>query len=170
MRDYHDFFYKIDILSLAYIFVKFIDMFFDIGLDPCHCFCNTGLSWDAMLKMAGTELELISDTDVYLFAENGVREGIAYIAKRYSKVNNKYRKSYDDSKPSKCFMFFDANNLYRWAISQFLPYSEFKWLNRKEINRFDINLINENDSHGYILEVDLEYSDELHELLVIVIY
>ena len=87
MRDYHDFFYKIDILSLAYIFVKFIDMFFDIELDPCHCFCNTGLSWDAMLKMAGTELELISDIDVYLFAENGVREGIAYIGKRYSKAN-----------------------------------------------------------------------------------
>ena len=67
-------------------------------------------------------------------------------------------------------MFLDANNLYRWALSQFFPYSEFKWLNRKEINRFDINLINENDSHGYILEVDLEYPDELHELLVIVIY
>ena len=58
----------------------------------------------------------------------------------------------------------DANNLYGWAMSQYLPYSQFKWLNKKEIDTFDVNAINENNAHGYLLEVDLEYSDELHEL------
>ena len=73
-----------------------------------------------MFKMAEIELELISDNDMYLFVE---------IAKRCSKVNNKYMKSYDNSKSSKYYMYLDINNLYDWAMSQYLPYSEFKWLN-----------------------------------------
>ena len=73
-------------------------------------------------------------------------------------------KSYDDSKPNKHIMYLDTNNLYGWAMSQYLPYSEFKWLNEKEIDKFDITLIAQNSLDGYILEVDLEYSDDLHEL------
>ena len=81
-----------------------------------------------MLKMSGIELELISDIDMYLFVEKRMRGSISFIAKRYSKANNKYMKSYDDSKPNKCVIHLNANNLYGWAMSQYLPYSEFKWL------------------------------------------
>ena len=54
-------------------------------------------------------------------------------------------------------------------MSQFLLYGKFKWLNKKEIDKFDVNSIEcnsiaENSSNGYILEVDLEYPDELLEL------
>ena len=49
-------------------------------------------------------------------------------------------------------------------MSQYLPYGGFKWLSQEEINRFDGNSIDENRFYGYILEVDLEYPDELHEL------
>ena len=59
---------------------------------------------------------------------------------------------------------YDANNLYGWAMSQYLPYGDCKWLNQKEIDKFCLNSISENSSNGYILEVDLEYPDELHEL------
>ena len=52
-------------------------------------FTSPGLSWDGMLKMTQTKLELISDTDMYLFAEKRMRVGISYIAKRFIKVNNK---------------------------------------------------------------------------------
>ena len=69
-----------------------------------------------MLKMSETELELISDIDMYLFVEKVMRGGIYYIAKRYSKPNNKYMKCYDNSKPSKYNMYLDANNLYGWAM------------------------------------------------------
>ena len=72
--------------------------------------------------------------------------------------------SYDDSKPSKYITYLDANNLNGWAISQCLPYSRFNWLNQKEIDRFDVNANSENNSHGYILEVDLEYPDKLQKL------
>ena len=56
---------------------------------------------------------------------------------------------YDSSKESKFIMYLDANNLYGWAISQYLPYGGFKWLNQKEIDKFDVNSIEENSSDGY---------------------
>ena len=58
----------------------------------------------------------------------------------------------------------DENNLYGWAMSQYFPYSKFKWLNQKEIDKLYVNLISKNSLDRYILEVDLEYPDELHEL------
>ena len=91
-----------------------------------------------------------------LLIEKGMRGGISYIAKRHSKVNNKYMECYDSSKESIYITYLDANNLYGWAMSQYLPYSGFKWLNQKEINDFCLNSISENSSIGYILEVDLE--------------
>ena len=101
---------------------------------------------------------------MYLFIEPGMRGGISWIAKRFIKANNKYMQSYDDSKPCKYVTYLDANNLYGWEMSRQLPYSEFKWLNKKEIDKFDINSISENSLDMYILDVDLEYPDELHEL------
>ena len=71
---------------------------------------------------------------------------------------------YDTSEESKFIIYLDANNLYGWAMSQYLPYDEFKWLNKKEIDKFDLNSIEENSLNGYISEVDLKYPDELHEL------
>ena len=114
--------------------------------------------------MTGIELELISDIYMYLFVEKRMRGRISYIAKRYSKANNKYMKSYDNKKPSKYITFLDANNLYDSTMSQYLPYSRFKQLNQKEIDKLCLNSIGENSSDGYILEVDLKYPDELHEL------
>ena len=133
------------------------------GLDPCHYFSSPGLSWDAMLKMAGIELELISDIGIHLFIEKGMRRGISYIAKRHSKANNKYVKNYDSTKEKIFIMYFDANNLYGWAMTQYLPYGNFKWMTKKEINDFDLGLVKENSLIGYILEVDLEYPSELHD-------
>ena len=165
MGDYRDLSLKTDVLLLTDVFEKFINTCLGYyGLDPCHYFSSPELSWDPMLKMAVIELELISDTDIHLFLEKGMRGGISYIVKRHSKANNKYMKCYHEYKESKFIMDLDANNLYGWAMSQYLQYSGFKWLNRREIDNFDVNSISENSSDGYILQVDLEYPDELHEL------
>ena len=110
-------------------------------LDSCHYFSSLGLSWAAMIKMTKIELDLVSDTDMQLFIEKGMRGGISYIAKRHCKANNKYMKCYDSSEKSKCITYLDANNLYGWATSQYLPYSEFKWLNQKEISDFCLKSI-----------------------------
>ena len=73
-------------------------------------------------------------------------------------------KSYDNSKPGKYIMHLDAHNLYGCVMSQYLHYSEFKWLNQNKIDKFIVNSIEKNSSIGYILEVDLEYLDKLHDL------
>ena len=90
--------------------------------------------------------------------------GISYIAKRNSKANNKYMKNYDNTKKSVYVMYFDANNLYGWSMTQYLPYDGFKWMTEEEINDFDFSLAEKNSLNGYILEVDLEYPSELHDL------
>ena len=73
----------------------------------------------------------------------GMRGGLSYISKRHSKANNKYMGDYDSSKETKFIMHLDANNLYRWAMSQYLPYSRLKWLNEKEIKEFCVDSISE---------------------------
>ena len=115
-----------------------------------------------MLKMTGAILEKISDIDKYLFIEKGLRGGISYIAKRYAKANNKYMNDYDPKKQSTFISYLDMNNLYVWAMSEYLPYEGFKWL--KNVHEFDVMSINEKSPIGYLLEVELKYLDELHEL------
>ena len=100
MGDYHDHYFKKDVLLLADVFERFIGSCLKYyGLDPCHYFSSLGLSWDAMLKMTGINLEKISNIDQYLFIEKGTRGGISYIAKRYAKGNNKYMNDYEPEKP-----------------------------------------------------------------------
>ena len=71
MGDYHDLYLKTDVLFLADMFEKFIKKCLDYyELDPCHYFSSSALSWDAMLKMAGIELELISDIYMHLLKMN----------------------------------------------------------------------------------------------------
>ena len=114
--------------------------------------------------MTGIELELINDIDMHLFIKKEMRGGTSCIAKTHSKANNKYMKWYDSGKESKYITYLDANNLYGYAMSQYLSYNEFIWLNQKEISGFFFNSIGENSSISYMLEVDLEYPSELHEL------
>ena len=162
MSDHHDHYLKKDVLLLD-VFEMFIDMCLKFyKLDPCHYFSSPGLSWDAMLKMTGVKLEKIVDIHMYLFIEKGLRGGISYIAKRYAKANNKYMNDYDPKKPSTFISYLDMNNLYGWAMSEYLPYEGFKWL--KNVDEFDVMSISEKSPIGYFLEVDLEYPDKLHVL------
>ena len=111
MGDYHDHYLKKDVLLLADVYKKFIDTCLKYyGLDTCHYFICPGLSWDAMLKMTGIELEKISDIDKHLFIEKRLRGGISYITKRYAKANNKYLNDYDRKKPSTFISHLDMNN------------------------------------------------------------
>ena len=134
MGDYHDLYLNSDVLLLADVFEKLIKTCLDYyGLGLCHYFSSPGLSWDAMLKMTGIELELISDIDMHLFINKGLRGGISYIAKKHSKANNGYTECYDSSKESKFITYLDVNNLYDWAMFQYLTYGGFEWLSKKEI-------------------------------------
>ena len=74
-----------------------------------------------MLKMTGIKLELISNSDMHNFIERGLRRRISYISKSFSEANRKYMKDYDSKKESTYIVDLDANNLYGWAISRYLP-------------------------------------------------
>ena len=165
MGDYHDLYLKSDILLLANVFENFRKTCLQYyKLDPCHYFTSPGLSWDAMLKMTDIKLELMADIDMFQFIEKGMRGGTSYISNRYGEANNKYMKNYDDKIPSKYIMYLDANNLYGWAMSQYLPTGNFKWLSQKQIEKTNLGEYTENSKKGLILEVDLEYPQELHDL------
>ena len=154
LGEYHDLYLKTDVLLVCYGFEKFIKTCLGYySLDPSHYFSSPGLSWDAMLKMTKIKLEKINDINVHLFIEKGMRGGISYISKRYSKNDN-----------NNTIMYWDANNLYGWAMIQPLPVSDFKFLTKKEINKFNLNSISKNSEIGYILEVDLKYPEKLHDL------
>ena len=127
MGDYHDHYLKKDALLLADVFGKFIDTCLKYsGLDPCHYFSSPELSWDSMLKIINIKLEKISHIDMYLFIEKRLRGGISYIAKIYAKANNKYLNAYDSKKPSTFISYLDMNNLYGWAMSEYIPCGIFK--------------------------------------------
>ncbi len=158
MRDYHDLYLKTDVLLLADIMTEFRKTCENTyGLDPLHYYTAPGLAWDAMLKYTEIELDLISDPNMYQMIEReGIRGGISSIMKRYSIANHKYLKDYDPQKPSQYILYLDANNLYGWAMSKPLPYKNFKWITEKELNNWR--------EKPCILEVDLEYPEELHDL------
>ena len=165
MGEYHEYHLKSDVLLLADIFENFKKTCLQYyKLDPCHYFTSPGLSWDAMLKMTNIKLELMTDIDMFEFIEKGLRGGISYIANRCGQANNEYMKNYDEKAPSKYIMYLDANNLYGWAMSQSLPTGGFKWLSQKRIDKKDLGKYTDDSKKGLILEVDLEYPHELHNL------
>ena len=113
MGEYHDLYLNSDVLLLADVFESFRKTCLQYyKLDPCHYFTSPGLSWDAMLKMTDTKLELMIDVDMYQVIGKGMRGGVSYIASRYGKANNKNMKKYNEKAPSNYIIYIDANNLY----------------------------------------------------------
>ena len=111
MEEYHDLHLKTDVLLVADVFEEFrICIKYD-GLYPFHYFSSLGLNWDSMLKMTDARLDLLSDIEMHQFIEKAIG-GESYRAEGCSKANNKYMKSYDNDKPSKCTIQEDVNDLY----------------------------------------------------------
>ena len=165
-KEYLELYNITDVLLLADVFENFRDICLkNYGLDPVYYYTAPGLAWDAMLKMTKINLELLSDVDKLLMIEKGIRGGISIISNRYGKANNKYMADFNKKEPSKYLMYLDANNLYGWAMSQKLPVHSFKWMSNKEIeNIFNNQIVQVWKKTPCILEVDLEYPEELHDL------
>ena len=163
MGQYHDLYLKSDVLLLADIFENFREQYLDIyGLDPAHYVSLPNSSLDSALKMIGVRLDLISDVNMQLLIEKGMRGGISTITHRYAQANNKYMKNYDPQKESSHIIYSDANNLYGCAMIQKLPTGDFRWVPSPEY--INLDSYDENSDKGLILEVDLEYPKELHDL------
>ena len=134
-------------------------------LDPAHFLSLPGLAWQACLKKTNVKLELLTDYDMLLMVEEGIRGGICHSIHRYAKANNKYMRNYNKNEESSYIQYLDANNLYGWAMSQKLQVNNFKWVkDTSRINEEFIENYNENSKKGYILEVDVTYPKKLHDL------
>ena len=168
LGDYHDLYVQSDTLLLADVFENFRDMCIkEYELDLAHFLSLPGLAWQACLKKTNIELELLTDYDMLLMIEEGIRGGICHSIHQYAKANNKYMKSYNNNVESSYIQYLDANNLYGLAMSKKLPVNGFKWLDSHKINEINEELIKnyyENDNKGYILEVDIKYPKRIHEL------
>jgi hypothetical protein len=130
-RDYMILYLKTDIMLLADIFESFRDMCLNkhtgYELDPCHYYTSPGMAWDAALKLSKVTLELLTDEDMVLFFEKGLRGGISMISNRYAKANNPCIKGYDSAEINKEIRYLDMNNLYGGAMQRPLPYKNFQW-------------------------------------------
>ena len=157
LEDYHQLYNKTDVLLLADVFENFRDICLtNYDLDPAHYYTSPGLAWDACLKITEVKLELLSDVDMLLMIEKGVRGGISMVSKRFARANNKYMgDKFDREKVSRYIQYLDANNLYGMAMCMKLPTKGFKWMNKSELNVWA--------KIPCILEVDLDYPERLHD-------
>ena len=159
LGDYHDLYLRTDVLLLADVFENFRrTAMATYKLDPAHYYTLPGYSWDALLKSTGVSLELITDPNIYLFVEKGLRGGISMVSHRHAIANNRYMQNFDPSQPDSYLMYLDANNLYGWAMSQPMPTGGFQWVNYTD----QILETPADADHGFILEVDLDYPTSLH--------
>ena len=164
--NYHDLFVQSETLLLADVIESFRNKCIEIyELDPAQFLSAPGLAWQACLKNTGVNLELLTDIDMLLMVEKGIRGGICKAIHRYAKVNNKDMKSYDKKIESSYLMYLEANNLYGWAISQKPPANGFEWV--KKLSKFDERFIKNYDEisdKGYFLEVVVKYPKNLFGL------
>lgn len=114
--------------------------------------------------MNDAKLESLTDIDMYLFIEKSIRGGVSMIPNRYEKANNPVVPHYNASLPTNYLIDLDINNFYGKSLSDPLPNSDFKWLTAQEIEQFHGSSVNDDSDIGYILRVDLEYPDFLHDL------
>ena len=151
LHDYHDLYLLMDVLILADVFTKFRKQcLVDYKLDPCHLYTSPGLAFESCLKMTNVELELITDPDQHKFLEQGIRGGISTISHRHAVADGDHWLSY-----------VDANNLYAFGMSSYLPIDQFRW--HQDPTSVDVMKIKDDADQGCILEVDIEYPQHLHD-------
>ena len=164
---YHDSYVQCNTLMLADVFENFRNKCIEIyEFDPAHFLSGPELAWQACLKKTEIELKLLTDYDMLLMVEKGIKGGLYQVTHRYPKANNKcMRKKYDKSIELSYLMYLDANNLYGWAMSQKLPVNGFKWV--KDLSKFNESFIknyDENSEKGYFFEVDVKYPEKVFNL------
>ena len=129
LGEYRELYVQGDTLLLADVFENFRNTCLKVyELDPAHFLSLPGLAWQACLKKINVKLELLTDYDMLLMVEEGIRGGICHSIHRHAKANNRYMENYDKNEESSYIQNLDANNLYGWAMSQKLPVNNLKWV------------------------------------------
>ena len=157
LGEYHDLYLESDVSLLADVFENFRKMCLKIyQLDPIRFISAPRLAQQDALKKTEIKLELSTDIDMLLMVKKGIRSGICHTINRYAKANNKYMKDDDKNKESSYLQYWDVNNLYEWAMSEWIEETS-------EFNEDFIKNYNEESDERYFLEVDVQYPQELYE-------
>ena len=131
------------------------------GLYQAWYFTSHGLAWDAPLKKTRVTLDLLTDSNILLMFEKGIRRGVSMMSKIYTKVNKKFMKDFKPGEESSFIMYLDANNLYGWGMSQTF---DFKWMVASESENWD-NVVGSDSDVECSLEVDL-FKDQLQDIKI----
>ena len=159
MKGYHDLYLKVDLLLLVYVFESFRkECINSFELDPAYYLSTPGYSWNPLLWFTDVNLKLISDIEKYQFFESTIKGGISMIFKGYAEANNKFLKS---CKSTLYITYLDADDLYGHLMMQHLAIEILDQVNPKN---FSLHYYSNDNPIGCFLEVDLDYSDELHDL------
>ena len=144
---------KNDVLLLTDIFQNYIDTCKKAyGINPLYSYSTPSLTWKAGLKMTGVKLDYITDDKLRLLIENNMRGGpSACMGSRYVKRGERK------------ILYEDLNNLYGWSMSQYLPTGDFREIKVTRRNIKSILRTPDNDDHGFLIECDLEYPNNIHE-------
>jgi hypothetical protein len=138
------------------------------GLDLANYSSLAHFAWNDMLKFRSENGEdpipILEDRDKIEFIAKSIRGGVCDSPKRVAEANNIYVENYNDQDQQTFIVTLDLNNACGWAMSQSLPWDNFRWVDEKQFaDHYHIINLNENDETGYIFEVDLDYPEELHE-------
>ena len=136
IMDYHNLYLKTDVLLLADVCREFCNICHEnFGLDLFNYFTSPGFAWDCALKFSGVELETLSDVDMYLFLESGIRGGYANVHKNYAKAIHKYLGKHYDPKEESIFLWYvDMNSLYPTVMVEKMPVKDFRWATQKNLD------------------------------------
>ena len=166
----HDLYVEVDVLLLADCFEKFRTFSLkNYKLDPVHFMTAPALSWDSALLHTSVKLEIPTDPDIHMFIDKGIRGGISFVGNPHAKASNKYIAETNDCEEKDYIMFFDVNNQYGAAMSEYLPTDGFEWdlsfnnMSVEEQTKF-ILALKDDESTGYMFNCDLEYPKDLHDL------
>ena len=131
-----------DVCQLADMFQNFRSICHqNYQLDPAYFVSAPQLAWNSMLKMQDLKLELISDPEMYRMIQFNIRGGICHASGRYVRANNIYMGAqYRPDELESVIMYINATNLYGWAMSQELPFSDIEWLSDEQLREAEAAL------------------------------
>ena len=156
---------KMDVLQLSDVFENFVEKAtLEYGINPLYSYSLPGYTWKAGLKFTKIQLDFIKDTpsasgkDLLLLLENNIRGGISSV------MGDRFV----ESNENKQILYIDANNLYGWVMSQYLPTGSFEKLElhgdyQQEQIVEDLLQVPDDNESGFFIECDLEYPAEIKE-------